>query len=364
MSDDVLQIMDAPYPSPQFHKDVHNIYGSSMAVASREGIEKFQRPLNRRSFLFARACFAGIQRVAGSWSGDNQSTFEHLGISLRLLVGQSISGQLMVGADIGGFRYNCFPELYARWIAFGSIFYPYCRTHTDKFTVQQEPWSFGTEVEEIAKKFIRLRYKLMPYLYTQAALSSKRSMPMIRPLFYDFPNDETVYTEEWEDTQAMLGSWLLVAPALKEKQTSRQIYLPKLDEEKWYDFFNPEQSYEGGQVITVKTPLDHLPIFVRGGGIIPMRSVATSSVYDLHLVSMEYKSFGKKIDSLTNYLYLDDGVSLDYENGEYGLYEIVDGSGNLNLLEGNGYPVQLFLGKENKSTYDFDNVDQFNAKFY
>ncbi|KAG2385915.1 hypothetical protein C9374_003064 [Naegleria lovaniensis] len=358
MDDDLIHVMDEPYPSPQFHKDVHNIYGSAMAVASREGIEKFQRPLNKRSFLFARACFAGIQRVAGTWSGDNQSTWEHLAISLRLLMGQSICGQLMVGADIGGFRWNCAPELYARWIAFGSVFYPYCRTHTDKFTIQQEPWSFGEEVEAISKKFIRLRYQLMPYLYTLAALTSKRSIPMIRPLFYDFPNDEEVYNAEHLDTQGMLGSCLMVAPILKEKQTSRKVYLPKLEEGKWYDFFNPEQSYEGGQVITVQAPIDHLPLFARGGSIIPMREKSTTAVYDLHLEKMIFKSFGSKVSCLTNYLYLDDGATLDYENGSYGLYEIENAEGQLKLMEGNGYPTQLQIGK------DFETIEEFNAKFY
>ncbi|EFC50504.1 glycoside hydrolase [Naegleria gruberi] len=358
MDDNVLQVMDAPYPSPQMHKDIHNFYGSSMAIASREGIEKFQRPLNRRSFLFARACFAGIQKHAGSWSGDNMSTFEHLAISLRLLMGQSICGQLMVGADIGGFRWNCFPELYARWIAFGSIFYPYCRSHTDKFTIQQEPWSFGEQVEAISKKFIKLRYQLMPYLYTASVLHSKRSMPMIRPLFYDFSSDEECYNQEWLDTQGMIGNALMVAPILHEKQTSRKVYLPKLEEEKWYDFFNPANSYEGGQVITVEAPLDHLPVFVKGGSVIPMRQTHAQSVYDLHLVDLTFKSFGSIVTSQQNYLYLDDGISLDYENGLYGFYQIEDANGTLKLLEGNGFPTRLEIGK------DFENLEQFTAKFY
>ncbi|KAL9648637.1 hypothetical protein ABK040_016268 [Willaertia magna] len=352
MDDNVLHLMDAPYPSPQLHKDVHNLYGSLMAVASREGIEKFQRPLNRRSFLFARACFAGIQKVAGTWT--------------EMLIGLSISGQLMVGADIGGFRYNCFPELYARWIQFGAIFYPYCRTHTDKFTVRQEPWSFGEEVENIARKYIKLRYQLMPLLYTLATLTHKTSEPMIKPLFYVFPQDDGVYESKWEDTQAMLGSNILVAPVLTEGHRKRQIYLPKLSNGSvWHDFFFPEMTFEGGQVITVDAALDSIPIFVRSGTIIPMRSKSADSVYELHLVPIEYKVFGNADPEVKNYLYLDDGISLDYEKGEFGLYEIIDGSGQLKLLEGNGYPSQLIISEEVNSTTDNHLTrEAFDKKFY
>ncbi len=168
------------------HEHLHNVYGLMMAIGSYEGLRKLQP--EKRPFLLTRAAYSGVQRYASSWNGDNTSNWEHLQMSIPMLLNMSLVGQVLVGADVGGFKDDCNEELYARWITMSALTYPICRTHTVENSKQQEPWSFGEKVESISREVIKLRYRLMPYLYTQVILASKNGSTLIRPLFYEFHN--------------------------------------------------------------------------------------------------------------------------------------------------------------------------------
>jgi alpha-glucosidase len=211
-----------------------------------------------------------------------------------------------VGCDIGGFWRDCEPELFVRWIEVGT-FYPFFRNHSAKNTKNQEPWKFNKDVEDIARKYINLRYQLIPYIYSLFYEAKEKGIPILRSLILEFPDDPKVI--EFED-EFMFGPCFLIAPIYEKGKIERKVYLPR---GKWYNFWNNE-IFEGPKIIKVKAQLDTIPIFVREGSIIPM---------------WEVKNYiGEKIDKIYlkiypgdgEFLYYeDDGISWGYERGEYNL---------------------------------------------
>ncbi len=293
------------------HREIHNVYGLLMVQAIYEGLLRL-RP-NTRPFILSRAAFSGIQRYAAVWTGDNESSWEQLRLSIPMCLNIGISGEPFVGVDIGGFRRDPSPELFARWIQLG-VFYPFCRNHTMQGTRDQEPWTFGEEVEKIARKYIELRYRLLPYLYNCFYQASKTGVPVMRAMFIDFPEDPNVLVGTMDgyisERQFMVGDWLLVAPMVYEGVTTRTVYLP---EGEWFDFWTNER-HDGAFPIIAEAPLDVLPIYVRGGAIIPMRDVAQYSdekPIDPLILSV-YPSGTSRVQ-----YYEDDGVTLNYTKGEF-----------------------------------------------
>ncbi len=284
------------------HADVHNLYGHAMVWATFEGLQAL-RP-EERPWVLTRSGFCGTQRYAVSWMGDNSSWWEHLQLSLPQLMNMALSGVPFTGVDIGGFMENCTPELYARWIQLGT-FYPFMRTHACKGTRPQEPWSFGPEVEAIAKAAIELRYRLLPYLYTLAREAHRTGAPLFRPLFYDFPNDPATW--ELED-QAMVGPHLLVAPVLGPGVTHRLVYLP---EGVWYDFWSGRRVVAGYHV--AEAPLARIPVYVRGGAVLPLGNVRRSTTEPLRELTLDLYPAGESRWTL----YEDDGLSPAFTQGEF-----------------------------------------------
>jgi alpha-glucosidase (family GH31 glycosyl hydrolase) len=202
------------------HEAVRNIYAYQECRALSEYLE--QEHPDKRYFILTRSGYAGIQRFAAMWTGDIASRWRHLGLSLRMLLGLSVSGVGFCGADIGGFIGRCMPELYARWIQSG-VFYPFCRTHTQGLWGRQEPWSFGSEVEDIARRYIKLRMSLLPYIYSVFEEFARSGIPPLRPLFLEYPNDPDALCVEDE---AFFGPHLLIAPVLEKGATGRSVYFP------------------------------------------------------------------------------------------------------------------------------------------
>ena len=283
------------------HAEMHNYYGMLMARASAEGIRKL-RP-EKRAFVLSRSGWAGLQRYAVNWTGDNRSTWDHLRLSVSMVLNLGLSGIPFTGPDIGGFAGKPSPELFARWMQLGA-FLPFFRTHTMKGTPGQEPWSFGTEVESICRKYLELRYRLLPYLYTAVWQAHKNGIPIVRPLWFMYPKDRTTYDIE---DQFLYGDSILVAPVLHRSVQSRTVYLPGGDD--WYDF-RTNKKYRGGQYITTDAPVDTLPLFVKAGSVLPRWPVQQYSgeknIDTLELVT--YWSDKKNI----SLLYEDDGNSMAY----------------------------------------------------
>ncbi len=279
------------------HATVHNVYGMQMARATRHALTAL-RP-NRRPFVLSRAGFTGIQRYAAVWTGDNESSWEHLQLSLSMTLNLGLSGLSFAGPDVGGFQGTPDPELFARWIQLGA-FLPFFRIHTANHTPAQEPWAFGPKVEAIAKKFIQLRYQLLPYLYTAFWQAAQSGLPVARPVWLNFQDD--LKTHSLED-QFMLGDALLLAPILTPNTPKRKIYLPMGPN--WYNYWTGE-CLAGGQNISVQTPLDHLPLFVRGGSVIA------------HWPHIQHTDQAKTLGAIALHLFAGSGSSVLYEDSGEG----------------------------------------------
>jgi alpha-glucosidase len=248
---------------------VHNEYANGMNRATRIAFEKY-RP-EERGFVLTRAGAAGIQRYAAIWTGDNHSWWEHLAGMIPMFCNVGLSGAAFVGGDAGGFQLNADAELYSRWIA-AAAFTPFFRAHSALDTRDHEPWSFGESALAVARRYIGLRYRLLPYIYTLFEEASRTGAPVMRPLVWEFPNDPRV---EARADSFMLGEALLVAPVREAGVYERSVYLPAGT---WYDFWTgervhlPSRADGSGGAVLAEAPLDRLPLYVRGGCIIPFET--------------------------------------------------------------------------------------------
>ncbi|MGH3090004.1 MAG: TIM-barrel domain-containing protein, partial [Rubrobacteraceae bacterium] len=302
MPDDVVHPGDG---EAKFHAQIHNTYGSLMAKATREGLLKL-RP-EGRPFVISRAGYAGLQRHAMQWTGDNSSWWEHLWMCMPQLQNLGLSGIAWAGVDIGGFFDDSSGELLARWTEFG-VFQPFCRNHSAKGTISQEPWSFGEPYETVCRRMIKLRMRLLPYLYTLFEECHRTGAPILRPLLFEYPEDETTYAL---DDEFLLGDALLVAPITRPGIDHRSVYLP---EGTWFHFWTGEKFY-GKQHILAHAPLGQPTIYVKANEAIPMGPDKnhTGENLDAPITYLVYPAEG----SGESALYEDAGDGFTHENGEY-----------------------------------------------
>jgi alpha-glucosidase len=291
------------------HERYHNQYALLMAVATQAGLLA-ARPLDR-PFTLTRAGFAGIQRYAAQWLGDHSSTFAHLEMGVAMSLGLGISGQPFVGADVPGYARSATPELAARWFEYAALT-PFCRCHHQIDQPDHYPWSFGPEVEAIARAALELRYRLLPYLYAAFVHSSRTGAPVQRPLVFDFQDDPRVFDL---DDQFLLGDALLVAPVLREGREERTLYLPAGNWTEW----STGRVHAGASAISVAAPLAHVPLFVREGAVLPLLPEAPASTLGLAPELIELHVFIPANDgkALGGVLYEDDGITLAHLDGAY-----------------------------------------------
>ncbi|MGH2390002.1 MAG: TIM-barrel domain-containing protein [Chloroflexota bacterium] len=285
---------------------LHNIYDRLRFEAFADG-EARDYP-DRRPFFLCRSGAAGMARFGATcWSGDVNNTFATLEVHVPLGLNTGMSGIPNWGSDIGGF-FHPTPEtgeLYARWFQFGA-FCPGFRAHGWVWR-EHLPWSHGPEVEAICRRYIELRYRLLPYTYTLAWQAHTQGLPFMRPLVLNYPNDPKV----WElGSQYLWGDDLLVAPVTREGATAWPAYLP---EGTWYDYWTG-QRYAGPLGVTVEAPLDRLPLFVRGGAILPLAPPARfdgDQPWD-EITLLIYPEGSSRFE-----LYEDDGRTNAYRQGRY-----------------------------------------------
>lgn len=307
------------------HARVHNAYGLLMSRATHEGLLRW-RP-ERRPFVLTRSGYAGIQRYAAVWTGDNHSWWEHLLAAMPMCLGLGLSGVPFVGADVGGFQGDADGELLVRWTQMGA-FMPFFRNHSALGTRDQEPWAFGPEVEAICRDFIRLRYRLLPFLYNQFREASRTGLPVMRPLLLEYPADPATYNLA---DQFLVGGDLLVCPVYLPGATHRLVYLPAGT---WVDFWTGERLPGPGHRVAA-APLDRLPLYVRDGAILPMGPdldhVGAAAPRELTLAV--YAGAPGHLD-----LYEDDGETLAYRQGAWAITPIA-------LDVAGGGPVTLTVGE-------------------
>ena len=302
MPDDVI-FYDHGLESPE--TKIHNVYGMQMSRATREGLLRLKP--NERPLVITRATYAGGQRYAAVWTGDNSSTWKHLSMSVSEIMGMGLSGLALAGADIGGFAGGATPELYTRWLETG-VFYPYCRTHVEYGAPSQEPWSYGNRLEAVNRQSIDLRYRLLPYLYNAFHETSTTGVPVMKALLLDYPDDPEAVDQ---NDEFLFGDDLLISPVVKDDAIRWGAYLPQ---GAWYDFWT-DRRYTGPAHITVNAPIDHIPVFVRAGAIIPTRPVVQYvSQAPIDPLTFEIYPDAPGVSSSRDY-YEDDGISFDFEHG-------------------------------------------------
>ncbi|MBC7932061.1 MAG: glycoside hydrolase family 31 protein [Rubrivivax sp.] len=246
------------------HARYHNVYGMQMARSTFEGLKKL-RP-DARPFVLTRAGYAGVQRYSAIWTGDNVASWDHLRLSIPMLLNLGVSGVALIGSDVGGFSGNPSPELYTRWLQAAALT-PFLRSHSENGSNPHEPYAFAKEFTDINRASVELRYRLLPYLYSLFHEHTVSGAPVMRPLWFEYPNDDRAYLVE---DQYLVGRDLLVAPIVTEAVVKRRVYFPKGDT--WVDWWTG-QTYEGGKDAEVSAPLDRLLLFARAGAVIPVQPV-------------------------------------------------------------------------------------------
>ncbi|WPQ60182.1 glycoside hydrolase family 31 protein [Chitinophaga sancti] len=289
------------------HRKAHNIYGHLMSKSTEAGMRKYLMP--HRPFVISRSCYAGAQRWTSLWTGDNVSSWDHLWLATIQAQRLSVSGISFVGSDIGGFIGEPDGELYVRWVQL-AVFHPLMRTHSasNETGFDQEPWSFGGEYEVVAKKFIQLRYQLLPYLYTTFWQYSVNGTPMMRPLSFVDQHDKETHDRTHE---FMLGDNLLISHVSEKGMKEKEVYLPA---GQWYYYFN-DQLFNGKQSVKVATPLEEMPLFVKAGAVIPhynkIQYVEQRDAEEMIL----HVYYSDQVTS--SVLYEDAGDHYGYKNGQY-----------------------------------------------
>ncbi|KAL2489815.1 heteroglycan glucosidase 1 [Forsythia ovata] len=281
----------------QDHSHYHNIYGMLMARSTYEGMKLANE--QKRPFVLTRAGFVGSQRYAATWTGDNLSTWEHLHMSISMVLQLGLSGQPLSGPDIGGFAGNATPKLFGRWMGVGALF-PFCRGHSETDTIDHEPWSFGEECEEVCRLALRRRYRLLPHLYNLFYLAHTRGILVATPTFFADPKDFELRTHE---NSFLLGP-LLVYASTRHDQELYQIE-HKLPKGIWLSF-DFEDSHPD------------LPfLYLKGGSIIPLappyQHVGEANPTDDISLLVALDEYGKA----EGFLFEDDGDGYEYIKGGY-----------------------------------------------
>jgi alpha-glucosidase len=252
------------------HVQANNLYGLLMNKAGYEGLTE-QQP-DRRPWLLSRSGWAGNQRYAWNWTGDVSSSWSALRQTLVTMLNLGLSGIPYTGSDIGGFGGHPSPELFTRWFQLAA-FNPFFRGHSATGTPRREPWVYGEPYTSIIRTFLKLRYQLLPYLYTLAWKSHQTGHPLMRPLFWSYGDHPLV--DDVEDA-FLLGEDLLVVPILEENQTSKQVAIPSGE---WISYWD-DRVYQGPDEADFETPLERIPLLVRAGCVLPME---VEGALQLHL---------------------------------------------------------------------------------
>ncbi len=298
------------------HLEMHNIYGHQMAKATYNALKKLD---GRRPFVITRACYAGTQKYSTAWTGDNVSMWGHIQMVIPQLCNLGLSGMPFVGTDIGGFGADTTPELLTRWVQVG-CFSPLFRNHSALGTRPQEPWQFGEEILNIYRKYVKLRYRLIPYFYDLFYEEEKNGAPIMRPLVFNYENDTVARNL---NDEFMIGDRLLVAPVVNQGMDRRMVYLP---EGEWYDYWAKEKLV--GPVWFIReAPLDTCPIYVKSGSVIPtMEEQAYVGEKENDILILEVYPGEGVWDH-----YLDNGENFDYRQGKYHQYRFAVNSDEVKM---------------------------------
>lgn len=294
------------------HRDVHNAYGYYYHMATADGL-LLRNGNTDRPFVLSRAVYAGTQKVGPIWTGDNTADWDHLNVSVPMLLTLGLSGVAFSGADVGGFFRDPDGELMTRWFQLGA-FYPFFRGHAHLDTKRREPWIFGEPYTSHIREAIRTRYALLPYIYSLFREAATDGTPLMRPLWMEFPLDTSVFARE---DSFLLGPALLIRPVVQSGTHEAEVYFP--GNEAWYHFTSG-QAYPTGSERTVQFKVDGLGtvlVFQKAGTIIPRkdrtRRSSTQMELDPYTLVVALDSQGQAEGEL----YIDDGKSYEFTEGAF-----------------------------------------------
>ncbi len=289
------------------HRELHNVYGHFMGKATYEAMKEHTK---KRPLVITRACYSGSQKYCAVWTGDNQSLWSHLQGMIPQLCTLGMCGFAVNGVDIGGFGSDTTPELLCRWIQ-ASSFSTFFRNHSANGCTRQEPWLFGDDVVDIYRKYVKLHYRFLPYIYDLMHEEQENGLPVMRPLVMHYEDDPATFNL---NDEYLVGEKILVSPVVNPGERVKKVYLP---EGKWVSY--PDgKTYEGKNYYLVDAPLDHMPIFIKEGSIIPMYG-EMSYVGEKKMGTLELL-LTKGAKNLIHYQ--DGGEDLSYLQGNYNLYDI------------------------------------------
>lgn len=313
----------AAFTSQGTADEVHNIYGHTWAKLIQDGY-KSDFP-NVRPFILMRAGYSGSQNYGMiPWSGDVSRSWEGLQSQPEIALQMGMQGLAYMHSDLGGFAGDYFDnELYIRWLQYG-VFQPIYRPHAQE-DVPSEPVYKDIVTKAKAKKQIELRYQMLPYNYTLAFENYSKGHPLMRPLFFEEPDNEKLLNS---CDSYLWGNDFLVTPITKPGVTDTTVYFPKKNN--WYDFYS-DAKHEGGKIENIAVSADNIPVFVRGGAFIPMiKTIQNTTKYSLSAFDLHFY-YDEKTNSSTGKLYNDDGITPNAF--EKGAYEILNFSSNTNAKE-------------------------------
>jgi alpha-glucosidase len=320
MPDNVQHRVDEPGFRARIasHLEIHNVYGMENSRATYDGLLKLNSEL--RPFVLTRATYAGGQRYAASWTGDNTSSWNHLRLATPMLLNLGLSGFGLCGADVGGFIGTPKPELLTLWTELAT-FQPIDRNHTNKGSGDKEVWVHGPDQEAIRRRYIEERYRLLPYLYTTVEELSRTGLPVVRPLFLEFPNatPDAHPLDLDAGNEFLFGPDILVAPPpFPEQPDSYELKLPS---GVWYDYWTGQKIEAASNAnnpaagsLLIEPKLDRLPVYVRGGSMLPMQPV-TQSTEEVPRGPLTLRVYPGK--DCRGAIYLDDGKTFAYTRGEF-----------------------------------------------
>jgi alpha-glucosidase len=315
--------------NPTTHREARNVYGMQMARSTFEGVCRHLE--SKRPFVLTRAGFSGIQRFAAVWTGDNVSSDEHMMLGVRLVNSLALTGISFSGNDVGGFVGEASPALYARWVSVAA-FQPFFRAHSMANSRDAEPWSFGEEVEQIARNYIGLRYQLMPLIYSLFRKSSQSGLPVVAPLAYFWPHHPESYHHDYHH-QFLLGEHLMICPVESGKEHAN-VWLPEGD---WFDFWTGKK-LTGGQNHVCQCPIWKLPVFVKAGALIPCQPVQQNLDSPMTSLNLHFYDGTKG----TTMFYEDDGKTFAFEGGQFSEREFTWDGRKLHLSASSGtYPTSI-----------------------
>lgn len=322
----IMKVPESTLPRDCVHygkienRAVHNLYGQMMIKSTFNGLLNRNEDKNERPFILTRSFFAGSQKYAFTWSGDNAADWDHLRNSISMTITLGVCGYPFSGSDIGGFFRSPDQELLLRWYQVGAYCYPFFRSHCHHLSEHREPYVLKSEYQDGVKNAINTRYQLLPLWYTLSYQTSLDGQPIVRPLWWEFDDAEVQEIE----TQVMVGDSLLVIPSLSPSESSIHAYIPRA---RWYEYRSLKELTKSGEVVNIPYEKLDIPVLIKGGKVIftkpTVKKTSMATINDSFNLIVAVDSQNKA----SGEIYADDGHTYDYTNNDAMIYRKVEFDG-------------------------------------